>query len=157
MNKLFKFSAIKFFLMGLILFNAHNSFAHGATEKVEISCGLQNVIYNATSSAPTQYVQWVTYGIPISLIEKHFVGKQGEFTIPLEVEIDADDKIWKKSGSAAIRIEGDQIQVLNSRHPYSFPIFLENNWIKPITIDYWDEESYRKSFNYNIRTCKIIL
>ena len=43
MNKLFKFSAIKFFLMGLILFNAHNSFAHGATEKVEIEDDSENI------------------------------------------------------------------------------------------------------------------
>ena len=144
------------FLLIFFLFGVPKAFAHEAIEKVEIPCGLTNVVYHATEDALPEYIQWVTYGIPLSIIEKHFSGQEGEFTVPLSVEIDAGGKIWKKAGVAVFIKEGSSIKVLNSRHARSFPIFLTGEWIFPITITYPDEDSYKQSFDYNINKCSVV-
>lgn len=119
------------------------------------SCGLNNTVYEP-AVGPVQYLQWVTYSIPTSLIQKNFDGKQGEFTIGLDVEIDANGKIWKKSGSAFFRIQGDEIQTLNARHPKSNPVRFKDRWMEPIIIEYPDEDAYKESFDYNITSCKLL-
>jgi hypothetical protein len=113
-------------------------FAETKLESIEIPCGLQNHAYEIDGIE--YYDQYIVHGIPISLLEMHFLDKNdGTYNVPIKVKIDAENDTWEKFGYAML-VKNNGI--VNPAVTFNID-----------TIQYFDLESFTKSYNYKVISC----